>query len=107
MTAALKELNEQVGRLAPAIVGDPARAKIEMAMSYGTQCRSKATECDGSVFIFAQNTGAEGKAVIRVEGLQAGTSVEAVGEGRTIVANQGEFSDDFAPLAGRVYELKP
>ena len=106
MAAALKQLNEQVARLAPVILGEPARAKIEMTLKDGQPCRCKATESEGATFIFAQNTGAGGKAVIRIEGLRAGAHIEVLGEGRTIASDRGEFSDDFAPLADRVYKLK-
>jgi uncharacterized protein with beta-barrel porin domain len=106
MTTALKQLNQQITRLAPAILSDPARVKAAMAMNSGQQCGCKATESGGSIFIFAQNLGSEGKAVIRVDGLRAGTNIEAVGEGRTIASSQGEFSDDFAPLSEHVYRLE-
>ena len=46
-----------------------------------------------------------GRAMVRVEGLQTGTRIEVVGEGRTITAASGSFSDDFAPLAEHVYRL--
>ena len=106
MAAALKQLNEQVAHLAPAILGEPARAKVQMTMKDGQPRRCKATESEGATFIFAQNTGAEAKAVIRIEGLRAGTNIEVLGEGRTIASDRGEFSDDFAPLANHVYKLK-
>ena len=106
MTAALKQLNRQIAQLAPAILSDPARVKAVMAMNSGQECGCKATESDGSMVIFAQNLGSEGKAVIRVDGLRAGTNIEAVGEGRTIASSQGEFNDDFAPLSEHVYRLK-
>ena len=120
MRATLKELNERIAGLAQAILGPPAHAKIEMTMSGGLVCHCKATESDGSVFVFAQNlgTGKEeagggqtiaprgGKATIHVAGLPAGASVEVVGEKRTITAPPGQFDDDFAPMAEHIYKLK-
>jgi hypothetical protein len=106
MRMALKQLNEQIGHLAPAILGEPARGKVEMTLNNGLPCRCKATESEGSVFIFAQNMGSGGKAVIRMEGLRAGTSIEALGEGRIIASSPGEFSDEFAALSEHVYKLK-
>jgi hypothetical protein len=105
MTAMLRQLNEQITRLTPAILAAPARAKVEMTTN-GVQRRCKATESEGSVFIFTQNTGPGSKAVMRIEGLRAGTSIEVVGEGRTVTSGQGEFSDDFAPLSEHVYKLR-
>jgi len=105
MTTALKQLNEQITHLAPAILGEPARAEVEMTMNNGVQGRCKATESEGSVFIFAQNIGSGSKAVIRIEGLRAGTNIEVLGEGRIIASNQGEFSDEFAPLSEHFYKL--
>jgi hypothetical protein len=107
MAAALKQLNEQVAHLAPAILGEPARGKFEMTINNDLSSHFKATESEGSVFIFTQNLGSDSKAVIRIEGLRAGSNIEVVGEGRTIASDQGQFSDDFAPLAGHVYKLKP
>ncbi|MGD1000245.1 MAG: hypothetical protein ABSA67_06045 [Candidatus Brocadiia bacterium] len=106
MAAALKQLNEQVAHLAPAILGEPARGKVQMTMNNAQPCRCKATESEGATFIFAQNAGADGKAVIRIEGLRAGTNIEVLGEGRTLASDRGEFSDDFASLADHVYKLK-
>jgi hypothetical protein len=106
MTPALKQLNDQITRLAPAILGDPARAAVRMTMKAGVRCGCKATESDGSIFIFAQNLGSDGKAAIHVDGLRAGTEVEVVGEARTILSDPGGFSDEFTPLAGHVYKLK-
>ena len=106
MTMALKQLNEQITRLAPAILGEPSRTRAEMTISNGAQGRCKATESEGSLFIFAQNIGSASKAVIRIQGLRAGTDIEALGEGRIIASSPGEFSDDFAPLSDHIYKLK-
>jgi hypothetical protein len=75
-------------------------------MNSGLRCRCKATEFGGSAFIFARSIGCAEKAVIRVEGLRAGTNIEAVGEEHAIASDQGEFSDRFAPLSECVYKLK-
>ena len=56
--------------------------------------------------IFAQNLGSEGKAVIRVDGLRAGTDIEAWAKGAQSPRRPGEYSDDFAPLSEHVYKLK-
>ena len=106
MTAALRQLSEQIGHLAPAILGEPVSGRVGMTMTNGGPCHCKPAESEGSVFIFAQTIGSGGKAVIHIDGLRAGTNVEVLGEGRTITSNQGEFSDDFAPISDHVYKLK-
>ena len=47
MAAALKQLNQQIIRLAPAILGEPARVKAAISMSSGQTCGCKATESEG------------------------------------------------------------
>ena len=82
----------------------------------------KATMLGGDLYLFAQNTDIgpnpeklqqfdpikprAGKATISVEGLKAGTKIEVVDENRSITAEEGKFSDDFAPLAEHIYKIK-
>jgi len=131
MLAELKRLNGQIARLAPAILGETAKVKVKaeaMALAGGADqnvesaLHLKATIADGATWIFAQNIdlgpNAEklgqfqpiapraGKATISVEGLKAGTKIEVVDENRTIDAEDGKFSDDFAPLTEHVYKVK-
>jgi hypothetical protein len=82
------------------------RGKVEMTINSGLQCRCKAAEFGGSVFLFAWNIGSADKSVIRVEGLRAGTNIEAVGEEHAIASDRGESSDGFAPPSEHVYKLK-
>jgi len=126
MQAELKRLNGQITRLAPAILADPAKTAIKMALAADgpaakLECHFKATDHDGSLWIFAQNMdvgpGAEklkqfqqispraGKAAITVAGLKAGTKIEVVDEGRSITAGNGGFTDAFGPLAEHVYRI--
>lgn len=132
MQAELKRLNGQITRLAPAILADPAKTEIRMALAVKPQgvtsdqaaaleCHFKATDHDGSLWIFAQNMdlgpGAEklkqfeqisprgGTATITIAGLKAGTTIEVVDEGRTIAARDGSFSDAFGPLAEHIYRV--
>ncbi|HEX8038130.1 MAG TPA: hypothetical protein VF490_03225, partial [Chryseosolibacter sp.] len=85
-------------------------------------CHFKATEHNGAVYIFAQNTdlgpGAEnarqfdpihprnGVATFSVEKLKAGTRIEVVDEDRFLTAEAGAFTDAFAPLAEHIYRFK-
>ena len=124
MQAEMKRLNAQITRLSAAILADPAAAKIEMKLAgegADLHCHFKATQLDGATYIFAQNIdlgeGAEalkqfdpitpraGKATITVPGLKAGAKIEVVDEGRALTADDGKFTDDFAPLAEHVNRI--
>jgi len=114
MAAELKRLNGQITRLAPALLADPARVKVEMTMKGGAGCHVRATDFEGAAWVFAQSldpglagAGAPGEATLRVPGLKAGDKVEVIDENRTLTAQDGQFVDDFAPLAVHVYRLKP
>ena len=118
----LGRLNAQLTRLAPAILASPARRKIEMKLGQHLNCHFKATESNGNIYIFAQNIdlgpGAAtarqfdpihpraGVATFTVEKLKAGTVIEVVDENRTISAESGRFTDEFAELAEHVYRFK-
>jgi hypothetical protein len=122
MQAELGRLNAQLTRLGPAILAPVTRRKIEMKLGEDLNCHFKATEIDGDLFIFAQNIdlgpGAEkakqfdpihprnGKATFVVERLKAGTEIEVLDENRTIRAEKGKFTDEFAPLAEHIYRFK-
>ena len=122
MVAELKRLNGQITRLAPAILATPAKPRIEMTLDGRLPCHFKATDCDGALYIFAQNidlgpepeskgqfeqiTPRAGKATITVEGLKAGASIEVIDEHRIISAGDGKFTDDFAPLVEHIYRLE-
>ena len=122
MQAELKRLNDQLTRLAAAILAAPAKRKVAMQLAGNLPCHFKATEHDGSLYVFAQNmdlgeeahklrqgqdiTPRGGQATITVEGLKAGTRIEVVDEDRTIAAEAGKFADDFGPLAEHIYRIK-
>jgi hypothetical protein len=122
MQKELKRLNSQITRLSPAILAGPPKNKIEMTMGDGLKCSFKATKFWDSIYIFSQNNdlgpGAEkakqfepifprtGKAVFTVKGLKSGTIIEVVDEQRTITAEDGKFSDEFAPLTEHIYRFK-
>jgi hypothetical protein len=122
MQQELKRLNNQITRLAPAILADPAKEKIEMKLGDNLDCSFKATNLKGSLYIFAENNdlgaGAEnlkqydpisprtGKSIFSISGLKAGTKIEVVDENRTITAEKGQFTDEFGPLAEHIYRMK-
>jgi len=122
MVKELHRLNTQLTRLAPAILAEPAKVKVAMTMAGKLNCHQKATQHDGSLWIFAQNLdlgpGAEklgqfqqispraGKAVFTVAGLKAGTKIEVFDEDRSITAGNGKFTDEFPPLREHVYKVR-
>lgn len=121
MQAELKRINNQITRLAPAILAPIAKQNISMKLDGGLNCQFKATTYGKELFIFALNSdlgeGADkarqfdpifprsGKAVFHVEGLKAGTRIEVVDEKRIIKAEKGSFTDDFNPLAEHIYRI--
>ena len=108
MRTELKRLDEQIARLAPAILADPAKTKIEMTMPDGIPCHVKATRSAEALTLFAQNTDLErpGTATFTIEGLKPGATVQVVDENRTITAQEGSFADSFEPLAEHIYRLR-
>ncbi len=118
----MKRLNNQITRLAPAILSGTAKNRIEMTMDDGMKCSFKATKYKGSVYIFSENNdlgpGADkakqfdpisprtGIALFTVAGLKSGTKIEVIDEDRTLTAEDGKFSDEFAPLAEHIYRFK-
>jgi hypothetical protein len=122
MQKELQRLNGQITRLAPAILADPYKGKIEMTLGDGLKCQFKATRYKRATYIFAQNIdlgpGTEkikrydpiipvgGKAAFTMKGLKAGTQIEVVDENRTITAEKDKFTDDFASLAEHIYKIQ-
>lgn len=113
---AIREINEQITRLAPAILGAAPKQAVAIAAQGDTKLdllaregpsTSPAAGPDG-LYLFAVNYDErlrEATATIKVEGLAAGTTVSVVDEGRTLKADAGSFTDAFAPLAVHIYKL--
>ena len=106
---ALREINDQITRLAPAILGTPAKQKVSIESTDKVKMDVLARQAADGLYLFCVNYDERAKATratIRVEGLRAGAKVEVVDEKRTIHAAPGEFVDDFAPLAVHVYRVR-
>lgn len=106
--AALKAINDQITRLAPAILSADAADQPTITIEGGlaAQCLAKKT-FDGLV-IFAQNIDMQrrgGKAVIACKGLKPGTTIEVVDENRTLTADKDGFTDQFDKLAVHIYRI--
>jgi len=109
---ALKEINDQITRLAPAILGAPTNRKTAMTIQGDGDAKLSAIsrDCAGRLYVFAVNYDERLRATnatVNVHGLKAGTQVEVVDENRTIATADGHFTDRFDPLAVHIYRMKP
>jgi len=107
---ALREVNGQVTRLAPAILGQapPRRVAVEAEGGVKVDALARAAAGGGDLYVFAVNGDERlkpARVAVKVDGLAAGTAVEVVDEGRTLKSAAGEFADAFEPLAVHVYRI--
>jgi hypothetical protein len=105
---ALAEINAQITRLAPAILGDDPGRAVSIISKENVKLDAMAKRKDGDLYIFAVNydeTLKKAAATIKVEGLKAGMSVVVEDEGRTLKADNGSFEDPFEPLAVHIYRI--
>lgn len=106
---ALRAINSQITRLAPAILGASAKRAVSLKAEGAARIDMMAKETGDTLSIFAVNYGDEAagdaKAAIAVAGLAAGQQVTVVDEGRTITAQAGSFSDTFQPLGVHIYQI--
>jgi hypothetical protein len=105
---AIREINEQITRLAPAILGAPPRCPVTIDAPDSVKLDVMAKRLDGARYVFAVNYDERlrpAKATVRVPGLPAGTSVVVVDEDRTLRSAAGSFSDSFEPLAVHIYRV--
>jgi len=109
MQRELKRTNEQITRLSPVLLGDPAKSKVTIAIAGGLVGEVLAREHEGRLHLFANNLDMGrkgGTATISIEGLKKGAKVEVIDEGRSIVAEDGKFTDEFGPLAVHLYRVE-
>jgi hypothetical protein len=109
MQKELKRTNEQIARLAPVLLADPAKTKAAVAFTGGLKGDLLAKEVEGRLYLFANNLDMEGRsgtATLIVEGLKKGTRIEVIDEGRQLTADDGKFSDDFGPLSVHLYRIE-
>lgn len=106
---ALREINDQITRLTPEILGAKPKHTVTAAAGEGVKLAALAKAHAGALSIFAVNYDErkkEAQGEIKVDGLAAGTEIEVVDEGRTLKAEAGTFRDTFAPLAVHIYRVK-
>ena len=106
---ALREINGQITRLAPAILGRKPAGAVEIGTQGDARLAALARMHGGQLYVFAVNYDerlVDAAARIRVEGLAAGREIEVVDENRSVRSEDGSFSDAFRPLAVHIYRLK-
>ena len=105
---ALAEINAQITRLAPAILGKEVGGKATVSEA-GVKVDALFRAHDGSLYVFAVNYDErlkETAATFEVPHLADGAAVEVLDEGRTLRAGAGRFTDRFDPLAVHLYRVK-
>jgi hypothetical protein len=105
---ALRSINDQITRLAPAILGRKPQSAVTICARGDVKLAVMAREHDGHLYLFAVNYDSrqlEAQAAIGVESLQAGTEITVIDEARTLRSVAGSFTDTFAPLAVHVYRV--
>jgi len=104
---ALREINEQITRLAPAILSDVPKRSVTVEAEGGVKISALAKQHEDELYVFAVNyerlVGA--KVNFAMEGLPAGKDVTVVDEARTIRSGAGSFTDSFGPLAVHIYRI--
>lgn len=107
--AAMRAINEQLTRLAPAILAPAPAQAPAIRLSGDLRASIIAREHDGWLYLFAVNCDPRdqpGEATITVPGLRAGATVEVIDEGRAITAGEGTFADTFEALGVRLYRVR-
>jgi hypothetical protein len=105
---ALRQINDQITRLTPAILGQPRNSAATIDSTNNVKLDLLARESNGELYLFAVNYDEQMKsttATIKVRGLASTTPVLVVEEAREIPASDGKFSDTFGPLAVHIYKL--
>jgi len=106
---ALKQINDQITRLAPVLLGPASQREAEIELEGELKADVMARERDGALYLLCVNYDASdkgGQGRITVGGLKAGTQVEVVDEGRAVTAQDGSFTDAFEPLGVHIYRIR-
>ncbi|MFW6114602.1 MAG: hypothetical protein ACOC7K_02580, partial [bacterium] len=110
---ALREINDQLTRLAPAILDKPADRTVTIRSDRAGEAVKLAVLAkrhEGELWVFAVNYDEKPRrtqAVISVEELAAEQAITVIDEERTIRSESGGFRDVFEPLDVHLYRLKP
>ena len=105
---ALRQINDQITRLAPAILAEEPKRSVAIEAEEGVKVSALARQHGGELYVFAVNYDerlVDTKVSFAVEGLPAGNQVAVVDEARTIRSGAGSFTDAFEPLAVHIYRI--
>jgi hypothetical protein len=105
---ALRSINDQITRLAPAILAAAPAADVTIQSAGDVRLDVLARQHDGHLYLFAVNYDSRAVATearIAVKGLPEGWKIDVVDEDRTLVAEANGFHDRFAPLEVHIYRL--
>jgi hypothetical protein len=105
---ALRSINDQITRLAPAILAAAPAADATIQSAGDVRLDVLARQHDGHLYLFAVNYDSRAVATearIAVKGLPEGWKIDVVDEDRTLVAEANGFHDRFAPLEVHIYRL--
>jgi hypothetical protein len=108
MLAGVTEINRQIHDLAP-VLNSPSLpdAATAASSSEDVPIDTMVKRHDGATYVFAvamRDGPAEG--AFEVEGLEGETTVEVLGEDRTIEANDGRFTDGFGGYEVHLYRVR-
>lgn len=105
---ALRQINNQITRLTPAILGSTPRLAVTIESKKPAKLDVTARTLGDDLYLFAVNYDEQlvrSEAVIEIKGLSPGTEIEVVDEDRSIRADADSFGDVFDPLAVHIYRL--
>lgn len=107
---ALQQINEQLTRLAPAILSVRENEHLDVTAPPGSRVAAFLTRHAGSAYVFAVNYDPQLRTVsvrFALKGLPPtpDAMVEVVDENRTLRLRDRAFEDEFAPLAVHIYRI--
>jgi hypothetical protein len=118
LARAVGAINRQIRELAPVINGPavpdvatvtitPPDVSAEMARLVGPRgIALSARQYQGAVYLFAvRMEAADATGKFQVAGLRGESTIQVLGEDRTLRARDGQFEDDFAPHAVHLYKI--
>ncbi len=106
LTTAVKNVNQQVTALAPVLNTASSPGKATATSSTTVPIDIMVKEYNGYIYILSagmRNSSAVGN--FNVSGVSGTSTVNVLGESRTLTANNGSFTDNFAPWDAHIYQL--
>lgn len=105
--AAMKELNAQLQRLVPAILGPDHEDQPKVTGSAASVSLAKGDDDDLILFVVNMDVKGSGPSDLAIKhpAIDSGT-IEVLDEDRKIEAENGEFTDRFEPLAVHIYRVR-